>query len=56
MSIEIKNPKTKEEKLDAVANLIEQMYLANATHNNAMFMKAYQKAQKLMHDIIYQNE
>jgi len=51
MSIEIDNPKTELEKSDALANLIEQMYLAHKTNNDNMFMIAYNKASSLAFDL-----
>lgn len=51
MSIKIDNPKTELEKSDAIANLIEQMYLAHKTNNDNMFMIAYHKASSLAFDL-----
>ena len=52
MSIEMENPKTISEKVDAITNLIEQMYLAHQTHNEAMFKKAYEQAGELGFDVM----
>ena len=52
MSIEMENPKTKLEKIDAITNLIEQMYLAHKTHNETMFQKAYDEAGELGFDLL----
>ena len=51
MSIELENPVTPTEKSDAIGNFIEQMYLAYKTNNDAMFMKAYNKASELSFDL-----
>lgn len=48
MSIEVDNPKTILEKIDAAANLVEQMNLAKITHDDAHFKKCHKKAGDLL--------
>jgi hypothetical protein len=50
MSIEINNPKTLLEKVDAAANLVEQMFLAHMVKDEKMFSEAHNKASKLLFD------
>lgn len=50
MSIEIENPKTVAEKIDAAANLIEQMFLANKIGDQEHFSKVHKKAGQLLFD------
>ena len=56
MSIELENPVTPIEKSDAIGNFIEQMYLAYRTNNDALFMKAYNKASQLSFDLTLELE
>lgn len=42
------NPKTLLEKVDAAANLVEQMYLAHMMKDDKMFDKAHKKAGTLL--------
>jgi hypothetical protein len=44
MSIEIDNPKTVVEKIDATANLVEQMMLSHTIGDNEHFKKVHKKA------------
>ena len=53
MSIEIEDPKTLMEKIDAVANFIEQMFLAKMARQDGMFVESHKKASRLMHEIIH---
>jgi hypothetical protein len=48
MSIEMNNPKTLLEKVDAAANLVEQMYLAHMMKDDKTFDKAHKKAGTLL--------
>lgn len=50
MSIEIENPKTLTEKIDAAANLVEQMNMAHMMKDEAHFKKCHQKAGKFLFD------
>jgi hypothetical protein len=50
MSIEIENPTTLLEKVDAAANLVAQMRLAHMMHDEKQFNYAYQKASTLLAD------
>ncbi len=52
MSIEMDNPKTALEKVDAAANLVEQMYLAHMIRDEAKFKEAHKKAGYLLRDAI----
>jgi len=51
MSIEMKNPKTPLEKSDAIANLIEQLWLAHKVSDEIMFSKAHKQASKLAFEL-----
>jgi len=51
MSIKMENTATPLEKADALANYVEQMYLANATHDQQHFRIVYAKASKLAFDL-----
>jgi hypothetical protein len=48
MSIEMDNPKTVAEKIDAAANLVEQMYLSHNIGDNEHFKKVHKKAGDLL--------
>lgn len=48
MSIEIENPKTAFEKIDAAANLVEQMYLAHMIKDEKHFKEVHKKAGDLL--------
>lgn len=48
MSIEMDNPKTLLEKVDAAANLVEQMYLAHTMKDDKTFSEAHKKAGALL--------
>lgn len=50
MSIEMNNPKTILEKVDAAANLVEQMNMAHMIKDEETFRKAHQKAGKFLFD------
>jgi len=52
MSINMDDPKTALEKADALTNLVEQMFLAHKTHNEEMFMNAYDKAGNIGFDLV----
>lgn len=52
MSIEMENPKTVVEKIDAAANLVEQMNLAHMMKDEQMFREAWQKAGRLLFDAL----
>ena len=52
MSIEMDNPKTIEEKLDVIGNLIAQMYLAHTVHDEATFKTAHKRAGDLVWEVI----
>ena len=50
MSIEIDNPQTTLGKVDAAANLLEQMQLAHAMSDEQHFMNTKRKASILLHE------
>jgi len=52
MSIEMENPKTLLEKVDAAANLVEQMYLSKMIHDDETFKSAHAKASTLLHEAL----
>lgn len=52
MSIEMNNPKTLLEKVDAAANLVEQMQLAHMMKDERKFTEAKQKASSLLFDAV----
>jgi len=56
MSIDMNKTDTPLEKIDVIANLIEQMYLANMTRDVSNFKKAHNKASKLAFDLARQLE
>jgi len=56
MSIDISQTETLYEKLDVIANLIEQMYLMCKTNNIKAFEAACNKASKLCFEAIIQVE
>lgn len=50
MSIEMENPKTLLEKVDAAANWVQQMYLSHMIHDEVKFKEAHKKATELLSD------
>jgi len=48
MSIELDNPQTTLEYVDAAANLIEQMFLAHMMKDEKTFNEAHEKAAKFL--------
>jgi len=56
MSIEIEDPKTVYEKIDAASNLIEQMQLAHQIKDESQFKYAYKKAGDLLFAAMRQME
>ena len=56
MSIEMDNPKTALEKIDAAANLVEQMFLSHMIRDEATFKKSHQCAGTLLFDAMRQLE
>ena len=56
MSIEMENPKTVAEKMDAAANLVEQMNLAHTIRDEEHFKKCHQKAGDLLFKAMRQLE
>lgn len=52
MSIEMENPKTLMEKIDAAANLVEQMSLAHTIKDESHFKKCHKEAGELLFDAI----
>ena len=52
MSIEMDNPKTLLEKVDAAANLVEQMQLAHMMKDESRFKQAKEKASTLLFDAV----
>jgi hypothetical protein len=56
MSIEMDNPKTPIEKIDAAANLVSQMLLANTLRDAKHFKGCHDKAAKLLYDAMRQLE
>ena len=59
MSIKMDNTVTPLEKADAIANLIEQMYLANAIKDSTNFKRSYTQASKLAFELVnllYENK
>lgn len=50
MSIEMENPQTLLEKIDAAANLVQQMYLAHMIRDDVKFKEAHQQATRLLAD------
>lgn len=48
MSIEMKNPKTVAEKIDAAANLVEQMMLSHNIRDEAHFKDSHKRAGDLL--------
>lgn len=47
MSIEMENPETTLEMVDALTNLVEQMFLAHQIKDERMFKIAYERAAEL---------
>lgn len=56
MSIELDNPETPLEKIDAAANYVEQMYLAHAIGDEATFSKAHERAGELLFEAMRELE
>ena len=56
MSIEMENPKTVMQKIDAAANLVEQMKLAHTINDYSHFNKCHEKAGKFLFDAMRQLE
>lgn len=52
MSIEMENPTTLLEKVDAAFNLVEQLYLAHKIKDEKTFEEAHKKAGELLADAI----
>lgn len=52
MSIEMENPKTLLEKVDAAANLVEQMYLAHMMKDEPRFLEFKEKASQLLFESV----
>lgn len=52
MSIEMENPKTLLEKVDAAANYVQQMYLSHMISDEAKFKEAHKKATELLGDAV----
>ncbi len=50
------DPKTVVEKIDAAANLVEQMQMAHMIHDDAHFHKCHAKASKFLFDALRQCE
>jgi hypothetical protein len=50
MSINMKNPRTLLEKLDAAANLVAQMYLAHKVGDEKIFKQAHDTCSQLLFD------
>jgi hypothetical protein len=56
MSIEMENPKTVVEKIDAAANLVEQMNMANMIGDKMHFQKVHKRASELLFNALRQLE
>jgi len=56
MSIEMENPETVYEKIDAAANLLEQMFMAHRIKDEAHFTKVHKKAGDLLFKAMRQLE
>lgn len=56
MSIEMKNTKKVVEKIDAAANLVQQMNLAHMLRDEAHFKEAHKKASQFLFDALRQLE
>lgn len=52
MSIEMDNPETVLEKIDAAANLVEQMYLAHMIRDEERFKESHKKAADLLFEAV----
>lgn len=48
----MENPKTMYEKLDAVANLVEQMMLAHRVRDEERFASAHKRAGDLLFEVL----
>ncbi len=51
MSIEMDNPQTPLEKVDAAANWVQQMFLSHMIKDESKFKEAHQKATSLLADV-----
>lgn len=56
MSIEMNNPKTVYEKIDAAANLVQQMFLAHTIKDEEHFKKSHKQAGDLLFKAMRQLE
>lgn len=56
MSINLENPQTAFEKIDAAANFVEQMQLAHAIRDEERFKLAHKRAGELLFDAMRQME
>lgn len=54
MSIEMENPATVYEKIDAAANLIEQMFMSHRIKDEAHFLKSHARAGQLLFEAMRQ--
>jgi hypothetical protein len=54
MSINLVDPPTVRGKIDAAANLVEQMWLAHSINDEKHFKKCHQNAGKLLFDAMRQ--
>ena len=52
MSIEMDNPKTTIEKVDAAANLVQQMFMSHRIHDESIFNNAHKKATTLLSEAV----
>lgn len=52
MSIEMENPKTIVELIDAAANLVEQMNMAKTIGDDKHFAKCHQKTGEFLHQAL----
>lgn len=52
MSIEMKNPVTIMQKVDAASNLVEQMQMAHMIHDEAHFQDCHKKIGALLFDAL----
>lgn len=56
MSIEMDNPQTVIEKIDAASNLIEQMVIAHMVKDEQRFRSAHTRASELLLDALNEME
>lgn len=56
MSIEMENPKTIIELVDAAHNLVHQMHIAQAIRDVKSFEKAFEKADKFLFEALQKLE